>query len=54
MESSNLAADFKGNRAVTAKLQVSEHTEDGDFRFEKFTFICKLVLQWYASKLQRR
>ena len=37
----------KGNSAVvTAKLQVSEHTEDSDFGFEKFRFICKLVLQW--------
>ena len=45
-ESSNLAEDFKEHRAVTAKLQVPEHTEDGDFRFEKFTFICKFVLQW--------
>ena len=40
---SNLAADSKGNRAVTAELQVSE---DSDFQFEKFTFIWKLVLQW--------
>ena len=43
---SNLAADSKGNRAVTAELQVPEHTEDSDFWFEKFTFVWKLVLQW--------
>ena len=31
----NLAADFKGNRTVTAELQVSEPTEDSDFRYDR-------------------
>ena len=31
----NLAADFKGDRTVTAELQVSEPTDDSDFRYDR-------------------
>ena len=37
--------------ATLCTVRDYSHTEDGDFRFEKFTFIGKLVLRWYTSKL---
>ena len=35
-ESSNFAADFKGSRTVTSKLQAPEHSEGTNIRYEKF------------------